>query len=205
MDEITRNADFRFIDMLAYHNLRNFSVCHSGDIVDAPEGASEFIDVDLARCVDRGVRYIVMCLDNFTGQRYCDLPECYAGWMARSAPGSGEIYEPSTVVDRFDVASDTTFCLPAIFDIRGHDVIWSDIALASHPRFVNNVANNLAGVSLMLRALVDLRKTDLHTLFDLHVRARSIRAASPAEADTVFSVESGIRPSDLDWIASEFM
>ena len=199
------DADFGFIDVLAYHNLRNFGACHSGDIVDAPQGASEFIDVDLARCVDRGVRYIVMCLNNFTGQRYCDLPECYAGWMARSAPGSGEIYEPSTVVDRFDVASDTTFCLPAIFDIRGHHVIWSDIALASHPRFANNVANNLAGVSLMLRALVDLRKTDLHTLFDLHVRARGTRADSLAQADTVFSVENGIRPSDLDRIASEFM
>lgn len=199
------DARFGYVDTLAYYNLKNFGAHHSGDIVDAPEGASEFIDVDLARCAKQGVRYIVMCLNNFTGQSYCDLPECYAGWMARKQPNSGEIYEPSTVVDRFDVASDTTFCLPAIFDIQAREVIWSDIALASYPRYANNVANNLSGVSLMLRALTSLRKTDLHTLFDLHIRARGTRAAGIEQADTVFSVDAGIRPSDLDRIASEFM
>lgn len=198
-------ADFGYIDTLAYYNLKNFGAHHSGDIVDAPNGASEFIDVDLARCAQQGVRYIIMCLNNFTGQSYCDLPECYAGWMARKQPNSGEVYEPATVVDRFDVASDTTFCIPAIFDIQAGEVIWSDIALASYPRYANNVANNLSGVSLMLRALTSLRKTDLHTLFDLHVRARGTRVADRAQADTVFAVDAGIRPSDLDRIASEFM
>ncbi len=198
-------ADFGYIDTLAYYNLKNFGAYHSGDIVDAPNGASEFIDVDIARCTKQGVRYIVMCLNNFTGQSYCDLPECYAGWMARKQPNSGEVYEPATVVDRFDVASDTTFCLPAIFDIQAGEVIWSDIALASHPRYANNVANNLSGVSLMLRALTSLRKTDLRTLFDLHIRARGTPADGIEQADTVFSVDAGIRPSDLDRIASEFM
>ena len=198
-------ADFGYIDTLAYYNLKNFGAHHSGDIVDAPNGASEFIDVDLARCAAKGVRYIVMCLNNFTNQSYCDLPECYAGWMARKAPNSGEIYEPSTVVDRFDVASDTVFCLPAIFDIHAREVIWSDIALASQPRYANNVGNNLAGVSLMLRALTSLRKTDLHTLFDLHIRARGTRTAVITQADTIFSVETGILPSDLEKIAAEFM
>jgi hypothetical protein len=198
-------ADFGYIDTLAYYNLKNFGAHHSGDIVDAPEGASEFIDVDFASSTKKGVRYIVMCLNNFTGQSYCDLPECYAGWMARKKPDSGEVYEPATVVDRFDVASDTTFCIPAIFDIQAREVIWSDIALASYPRYANNVANNLSGVSLMLRALTSMRKTDLHTLFDLHIRARGTRAAGIAQADTVFAVDAGIRPSDLDRIASEFM
>ena len=197
--------DFRYVDTLAYYNLKNFGAHHSGDIVDAPKGASEFIDVDLARCAAKGVRYIVMCLNNFTNQPYCDLPECFAGWMARKRANSGEIYEPSTVVDRFDVASDTVFCLPAIFDIQSRDVIWSDIALKSAPRYENNVAGNLAGISLMLRAMTSLRKTSLHTLFDLHVRARGTRVADIAGADTAFSVEAGIRPSDLDRIAADFM
>jgi hypothetical protein len=198
-------SDFGYIDTLAYYNLKNFGAHHSGDIVDAPNGASEFIDVDLARCAAKGVRYVVMCLNNFTNQPYCDLPECYAGWMARKKPNSGEIYEPSTVVDRFDVASNTVFCLPAIFDIQAREVIWSDIALTSRPRYANNVGNHLSGVSLMLRALTGLRKTDLHTLFELHIRARGTRTADMAKADTLFSVETGIRPSDLETISAEFM
>lgn len=196
---------YQYIDTLAYYNLRNFGAHHSGDIVDAPHGASEFIDIDLERCRQAGVRYIVMSLTSYTSQAYCDLPECFAGWMARSAPDSGEIFEPATVVDRLDVASDTRFCLPAMFDIVANEILWTDIALRQHPRFENNVANNLAGVSLMLRAMDTLRKPDLYTLFDLHIRARGTRANDARSADTVFSVESGITPTDLSRISSDFL
>ncbi len=196
---------YRYVDTLAYYNLKNFGAHHSGDIVDAPQGASEFIDVDLDRCRSMGVRYIAMSLSNFTSQPYCDLPECFAGWMARSAPNSGEIYEPTTVVDRFDLAADATFCLPAMFDIVANEVLWMDIALKASPRLANNVENNLISVSLMLRAMDTMVKTDLHTLFDLHVRARGTPTDDIARADTVFSVESGVTPFDLTKIAADFM
>lgn len=197
--------DYAYVDTLAYYNLRNFGAHHSGDIVDAPEGASEFIDIDLQRCRKAGVRYVVMSVNNFTEQAFCDLPECFAGWMARQAPASGEIYEPSTVHDRFDLAADTRVCLPILFDIQAGEATWCDIALRRHPRHVNNVHNNLISVSLMLRAMTQLRKTDLHTLFDLHVRARGEAVADPDKADTVFAVDAGIRPTDLDVIAADFL
>ena len=199
------DGHYRYIDTLAYYNLKNFGAHHSGDIVDAPHGAAEFIDIDIARCRERKVRYVVMCLNSFTHQPYCDLPECFAGWMARQAPASGEIFEPKTVVDKVDVASDTRVCLPAIFDLEGRQVVWADIALASHPRFPNNVNNNLGGVSLMVRALTQLKKTDLHTLFDLHVRARGEPVADPTAARTVFAVDRGLTPFDLDRISADFL
>jgi hypothetical protein len=199
------DTDYGYIDTLAYYNLKNFGAHHSGDIVDAPKGAAEFIDIDLSRCQARKVRYVVMCLNSFTQQPYCDLPECFAGWMARQRPNSGEVFEPKTVVDKVDVASDTRVCLPAIFDIVNQEVIWADIALSSNPRYANNVHNNLSGVSLMVRAMTQLRKTDLHTLFDLHVRSRGQAVLDRAEAQTVFAVDEGIVPFDLDRISAEYM
>lgn len=199
------DEDFGYVSTLAYYNLKDYGAHHSGDIVDAPSGASEFIDIDIAKSLEKKVRYVVMCLNSFTSQPYCDLPECFAGWMAREKPNSGEIFEPKTVVDKVDIASDTRMCLPAIFDLVERRVIWADIALASSPRFANNVHNNLSGVSLMLRALTQLRKTDLHTLFDLHVRARGDRVANIKDADTIFSVDRGITPFDLSRVASEFL
>jgi hypothetical protein len=53
--------------------------------------------------------------------------------------------------------------------------------------------------------LVGLRKTDLHTLFDLHPRARGKQAPDVESADTVFAVDRGITPFDLDRIAAEYM
>lgn len=197
--------NYAYVDTLAYYNLRNFGAHHSGDIVDAPSGAAEFIDIDLNRCRQAGVRYVVMAVNNFTEQAFCDLPECFAGWMARKAPGSGEIFEAASVENRFDLASDTRFCLPLIFDLQAGEAIWCDIALTRTPRYANNVQNNLAGVSLMLRAMTQLRKTDLHTLFDLHIRARGHAVDRPSLADTVFSTVMGLQPTELERISAEFL
>jgi hypothetical protein len=199
------DTHYQYIDTLAYYNLKNFGAHHSGDITDAPKGAAEFIDVDLARCLAQRVRFIVMCLNSFTQQPYCDLPECFAGWMARQAPNSGEVFEAKTVVDKVDIASDTRVCLPAIFDLVNREVVWADIALASNPRFPNNVHNNLSGVSLMLRAMMHLQKTDLHTLFGLHIRSRGEMVSEVESAHSVFAVDHGITPFDLDRISAEYM
>ena len=91
--------------------------------------------------------------------------------MARADLASGEVYEPRTVVDRIDIASDTQICLPFVMDLQERRVTWADLGLTSTPRW-NNVRNNLSGVSLMLRALVHTPRPDLETLFDLHARAR---------------------------------
>ncbi len=57
----------------------------------------------------------------------------------------------------------------------------------------------------MTKALATMRKTSLYELFELHAEARGERSASPNEADTVFSVESGVTPFDLEKIAADFM
>lgn len=199
------DADQRHVDHLSYYNLKNFGGCHSGDIVDAPQGASEFIDVELDKLRASKVRYILMMISSFTSQPYCDLPECFAGWMSRQESGSGEVYEPSTVQDKLDVASNTRICIPAVFDLEAQEVIWADLALKNHPAYSDNAINNLSSLSLMLRSLTSIAKPDLHTLFALHVRARGTMGASPADAETVFSPEAGITPMDVDRIRAEFL
>lgn len=199
------DADQRHVDHLSYYNLKNFGGCHSGDIVDAPQGASEFIDVELDKLRASKVRYIVMMISSFTSQPYCDLPECFAGWMSRQESGSGEVYEPSTALDKLDVASNTRICIPAVFDLEAKEVIWADLALKNKPAYSNNAINNLSSLSLMLRSLTSIAKPDLHTLFAIHIRARGSKAASPEVAETVFSPASGVTPMEVDKIRAEFL
>lgn len=199
------DANYAYVDTLAYYRLKSYGAYHSGDIVDAPHGASEFIDIGMQNLRDRNVRYVVMSISCYTGQSYADLPECFAGWMAREAPNSGEVFEPKTVLNKVDIASDTVFCIPAIFDLVDQQVIWADLALKTQPQFSNNVANNLAGVSLMLRAMTQLKKTSLHRLFALHIQARGKSVPSQAEAQTVFAVDAGITPFDADRVGAEFL
>ncbi|HUR45141.1 MAG TPA: TerD family protein [Candidatus Saccharimonadales bacterium] len=198
------DTNFKYVDVVSYYNLKNFGGHHSGDIVDAPQGAAEFIDLNIERTVAANVRYVVMSLNSFTEQPYCDLPECFAGWMARQHANSGEIFEPRTVQDKVDVATNTRIALPAILDLVERKVIWADIALRKHASW-NNVQNNLSGVSVMARALTSLVKTDLHTLFSLHINARGELVSEQHKASCVFSVGTGITPFDLSRIASEFL
>ncbi|MCL9801810.1 TerD family protein [Pseudomonas sp. AKS31] len=198
------DANFVFKDSVAYYNLAGYGGYHSGDIVDAPDGASEFIDLDIEALVEKGIRYVVTSINSYTEQPYCDLPECFAGWMARTDTASGEVFEPRSVFDRIDIASDTVICLPFVMDLQERRMIWADLGLTSFPRW-NNLGNNLSGVSLMLRALVHTPRPDLETLFDLHVRARGERVASPQQAQAVFAPDQGITPFDTVLIRSQFL
>lgn len=190
---------------VSYYNLRNTGCCHSGDITSAPNGACEFIDVDLKVVEARGVRYISMCLYSYTKQPYCELPECFAGWMARTRAQSGEVFEARTVLDKIDLTADTTVAIPVIFDVVERRVIWSDIALKSREA-INNSQTNSDGVARMGKAILSLEynKPNLYDLFMMHAQARGTMA-SRSEADTVFSMHEGITPYDIDKIMSDFM
>ena len=200
-------SQYEHLSTVAFYNLRDWGAYHSGDIVDAPKGAAEFIDLDLRMMSARGVRYVVMCVSSFSGQSYCDLPECFAGWMSRTNLNSGEPFEARTVEDRVDLASDTRFSLPLVLDLEQRELLWTDIALRDNPRFSNSVQSNLAGVSLMLRAMREMVKPDLYALFSLHARARGELVADPAVADTRFGTDraSTVTPLDGDVIRAKFL
>lgn len=196
---------YQYVDVLSYYNLKSWGAVHSGDIVDAPEGAAEFIDLDTHELVKRGIRYVVVSLSSFTNQPYCDLPECFAGWMARSKPGSGEVFDARTVADRIDLTADTTIAIPMVFDLFDRKVLWTDLALRRHPAYVNAVGPNLKGIGMLLEAMDTLRRPTLHTLFTLHARARGGLVQSPGQAATVFALTDGITPFDIEVIRSEFL
>jgi hypothetical protein len=185
------DSEFRYKDVLSYYNLKNFGGAHSGDIVDAPDGASEFIDVELARLTAAGVRYVVMTLHSYTCQPYAELPECFAGWMSRRDADSGEIFEPRTVQDRLDLTAQTMQAIPLIIDVDDRSVIWCDLAVKNVQSLSNNVHANLGGIVAALRSLTDVNKPDLYELFSLHIRARGERVHREEDAEAVFSVAAG--------------
>jgi len=146
-----------------------------------------------------------MAVKAYTGQHFVHLPECKAGWMMRDEPDSGEVFEPSTVEDRIDIASDSRICIPVILDLRDRHAIWADLALRKHPHYVNNVEGNLPQMALLGKSITEVIKPDLFSLFTLHARVRGTLINSETEADTVFSLTKGITPYDLERIVSEFL
>ncbi|WP_334072533.1 MULTISPECIES: TerD family protein [Paenibacillus] len=207
LSAVMYDRNWQYVEHISYTNLRSskYRAVHSGDIVSAPQGACEFIDLHIPSIVDYGGRYIVATLHSFTEQPYCDLPECFAGWMMRKKPGSGEIFEPSTVVNKIDVTADTQIAIPVIMDLVTRTVIWTDLSLTRHPHYYNNVEGNQKGMVLMGKAMTSLRKPDLHDLFRLHAEARGEGVDDPNRADSVFSVDKGVTPYDIEQIMAEYL
>jgi hypothetical protein len=187
---------------ISYYNIRDSAGHHSGDITDAPNGASEFIDVSLGKVLQSGGRYIVMCVNSFTQTPYCNLPECFAGWMGRSNPNSGEIYEPKLVKNKVDLAADSTFGIPLIIDAKERRVIWCDLSLKQAPTW-NNARNNSNNISLVCKAMAEMKKPNLYDLLSMHVEARGYKVARKVNADVVFSSET--TPFEIDEITTKYL
>ncbi|MBL0739764.1 TerD family protein [Chryseolinea lacunae] len=199
------DTDSKFTTTIAYYNLKDFGGYHSGDITSAPDGASEFIDVEIPKFVEKGVRYVLMCVNSFTNQPYCDLPICFAGFMMRQHPDSGEVYEPVTVENKFDLTANTKMAIPLIVDLQERNIIWTDLGLRDQPSENNNVHNNLSSLTILNISMTSVPKPTLYDLFMLHVKARGERTFDIDEANSIFAEHQGIQPTDIDKIVADFL
>ncbi|RAP75584.1 cytoplasmic protein [Paenibacillus montanisoli] len=207
LSAILYDENWKYVEHISYTNLRalRLKAVHSGDITSAPEGACEFIDLDIPSALEGGCRYLVASLNSYSEQPYCSLPECFAGWMMREHPASGRIFEPRTVVDKIDLAADTTIAIPVIIDLAERKLIWTDLALKQHPDYYNNVEGNQKGLVLMAKAMLALVKPSLYELFMLHAAARGQLVDRADEADTVFAPDCGITPFDTGTILADYV
>lgn len=104
-----------------------------------------------------------------------------------------------------DLAADQRICIPAIFDLVSRELIWTDVAHKQNPQVAAAVENNRSSLGTLVQAMTALHKTSLHRLWCLHADARGTRVESAAEADTVFSVDAGVTPRDIEAIMAQYL
>lgn len=205
LSALALDMDSGFKTVIAYYNLKDLGGYHSGDITSAPEGASEFIDVEMAEFLKRGIRYVLMSVNSFTWQPYCDLPICFAGFMMRQHPDSGEIYDPLTVENKFDLTANSRIAIPIIIDLLERKAIWVDLSLSNNPSTQNHVHGNLSSTTVINKAMTTLVRPTLYDLLSMHIAARGERTFDITEANTIFGVQQGIKPTDTDILISEYL
>ena len=209
--------DWNCLEHVSYTNLKSnrFGIYHSGDIrnggpIDG-EGVAEFIDLDIEKALSAGARYAVFNVYNFSNENFSKMEHAAFGFMTRSDMNSGEIFEPSTVKQRMDLASATTTCIPVIFDLKERVFVWCDMALtADHVRDGYggiNVESNLPSVVVTCKAMVDVKKPNLYDLFTFNAKARGIIIDNPDEADVRFGLDDNcdVKPSDIDVIVGKYL
>lgn len=209
--------DWNCLEHVSYSNLKSsrFGICHSGDITNGGpvdgEGVAEFIDLDIEKALSAGARYAVFNVYNFSNENFSKMEHAAFGFMTRNDMKIGEIFEPSTVKQRMDLASATTTCIPVIFDLKERVFVWCDMALtADHVRAGYggiNVESNLPSVVVTCKAIVDVKKPNLYDLLMFNVKARGIITANLDEADIRFGLDDNcdVKPSDIDVIVGKYL
>lgn len=193
------------VETLAFYNLKEEFGVHSGDITDAPNGASEFIDLNIPQVLWRTrARYAMVQVACFTGQPFSALPECFAGFMVRDQARAGQAYEPRTVESRFDLTVDAQQAIPFAIDLWENELIWID-SVVKNRGFRITAHDNMSGLELLGRAFADVRRTTLAELYALHAQARGSLTDKEHEADTVFGMEDGITPYRIDVIVGGYL
>ena len=185
------SEDFTRTEQIAYYNLRSTAAVHSGDLTSAPDGAAEFIDVTLAEALRQGWRYVVMTVHSFSHHPLSEVPECWAGAMARgAAPQRGEVFEASTVVQRLDLTSPGFNATPFVIDLAERRLIWWDLPVGVGEHQVANLDHSSNRVLAHLLDLLEGRRMPLAHLLAL---LADVVVADADAAQLVFG-EGGILP-----------
>jgi len=211
LSAVMLDKDWNEIGHCSWTNLRdgngeNVSMVHSGDITSAPEGASEFLDINLNK-LPENCAYVACQVYCYTGQKMNQLPIAFCGWMEREYPGCGEIFEPKSVVQRCDLTSDATSTTPMILDVASKEIIWCDMpmSLNGNCRAVENTMDKtIATAELISRKSVT--SATLYDVFKATVEARNgIIVQNREDADFVFAEDGDINPYDIANVTSEWL
>ncbi|GAA3031941.1 TerD family protein [Streptosporangium longisporum] len=148
------DASYDDPEHVSWTNLGNGFAEYSGDLVDAPEGASEFIDVRLARAT-RPI--VIPQVHIYTGEAFDEAAEAFFGYMTRDAEQEGMPFEPRTVRMKSDLRGSGRVALPFVL-LRGDGgawrVKWLHLYLKGAPRF-NQVEGNRLTTSALVRSIVE--------------------------------------------------
>ncbi|MGK5632647.1 hypothetical protein, partial [Streptomyces sp. URMC 123] len=160
------DAEYATVCWLSYTALTEVEGEHSGDITEAPEGASEFIDLRLGAV--RGT-FIVPQVNIYSGEDFEEVEESFFGFMLRDAEQRGRPFEPRTVRVKSELRGPGRVALPLAF-LRGDDgrwrAKWLHLYLRGTPH-ANRVEENQVSVALLLRGIVERDHLTVRYLADL--------------------------------------
>ena len=174
--------DFVFAGQVSWTNLSEYGAAHSGDIVEAPNGATEFIDLDLGLL---SARYVVPQVHVYSGEGFDDVEEAFFGFMQREPEQGGRPFEPRTVRAKSDLFGSARVSLPVLFarsDDGGWQAKWMHLGLGGYPHF-NRVEGNHRSTSLLVRGIAEHRYLEVAHLEALLRAGGAAVQEWPAELD----------------------
>jgi hypothetical protein len=148
------DTEYETVCWLSYTELTQLEGEHSGDITNAPNGASEFINLRLNAV--RGA-FVVPQVNIYSGEGFQEVEESFFGFMLRDAEQQGRPFEARTVRMKSELRGPGRVALPLAF-LRDGDgrwrAKWLHLYLRGNPNS-NRVEGNRVSVAHLLRGIVE--------------------------------------------------
>lgn len=160
--------DFSRSEFVSWQNFRgaNGSVTYSGDITSAPDGATEFISVDLAASP---YPIVIPQVNIYSGEDFNVAAEAFFGYMLRGAAQKGAPFEAATVRMKSDLRGSGRVAMPLAF-VRGEDGRWRAKWLHFYLKgaaSMNVVQGNKLSTSLLARTVIEREYLQVRYLVSL--------------------------------------
>ncbi|MET9632159.1 hypothetical protein ABZX92_32325 [Lentzea sp. NPDC006480] len=172
------DENFAFRGQVSWTRLKDEGAFHSGDLTDATDGATEFIDLH-RDAVE--AKYIVPQVNVYAGEGFDEVAESTFGFMTRDLDQLGKPFEPSTVRARSSMRGKGKVALPIMFERQGD--LWFGTWLHLYLRgnvWGNRVEENRDLVKLITAAALHRKYFTVRKLVELFERK-----GSTADAGTI--------------------
>jgi hypothetical protein len=149
---------------------------HSEGLTSAPSprGASKFVDLDLERLRELGVRHAVMVVFSENAIPFDRLTYGFAGLVLR--PREGVAFDPRTVAQRFDLHGKSMITVALAIDLEARRLRWLDLHITGY-QALHRVGGFRAALAHAGRDFADLSiigaRPTLWDLATLHAVARA--------------------------------
>lgn len=178
---------------VSYTRLASEGIVHSGDLQDAPQGAAEFIDVELSAVRNLpDCRYLAPQINRFCGESFAAM-DCHSGWMIRDRVDARyQTFDLKTVQHKFDLTGSSGYCLPILVDLERSEILFIDLYVSGLSQH-NTAEKAVHDVSILCRQMVLLGQMlpNLYELAVLHQQARGAERVEQAEEADVSFGRSG--------------
>jgi hypothetical protein len=105
---------------------------YSGDLTEARNGASEFIDINVKALLKTGTGFILPSLNRFAGETYDDLKDNFMGYMLLNKSEKGKPFEPMAVETKFKIVGNSGVYTPFVFIVNEDNTFsmkWLDTSM----------------------------------------------------------------------------
>ena len=121
-----------------------FNATHQEELRVAIVDGQKLIDIDIEKCKEEGVRYILVSINSFSEEYFSELEDCFMGYMELDNNTTGEVFEPKAVANKSDLSSDCEQVIANIIDLEEMRIYWADMPVSKSYGY-NNIKFNFKG------------------------------------------------------------